>query len=182
MIEYFANPPSIMREEFRDDHRRNSWVAMVPFATGRILFDKAGDLQRLRTEAQEWIAKPFDPLRDPATVENMKYSLWDTLDNVRDAYETRSPDYALVHHNGLAAVFRIYSRYVAWHLPETHQIYGLLSNPRYRARYGIPGFPDGTFVTLFREAAEMRIPTKRAGVPGIESHRLSPRTPAVREC
>lgn len=154
MIEYFVNPPSQMREEFRGDHRSNSWIAMVPFATGRIIFDEAGDLKRLKAEAEQWMAKPFELIRDPHTVENMKYGLWDTWDNARDAYEANSPDFPMVHYNSLTAVFRIYSRHLGWHLPSTHQIYGLLTSPLYRARYLIPPFPDSQFVTLFQKAAD----------------------------
>jgi hypothetical protein len=158
MIEYFVNPPSQVREYFRGDHRANSWMAMVQFASGQIMFDNAGEIARLKAEAAEWMDRPFEVHRDPPAVEIMKYGLWDTWDNVRDAFERQSADLALVHHTALTSVFRTYSRYVGWHLPSTHQIYGLLTNAACRSRYGIPPFPDTLFTAAFQKAAQATAP------------------------
>jgi hypothetical protein len=152
LVEYFANTPACLRAEFRDDYKANSWMSMVQFTTGEILFDTNGDIATLRKEAADWILRPFGRLDDPAAVAGMRYSLWDTLDNLRDSAARKSPDLQYVYHHCIADAYRMYARYLGWHIAGSHQHLRLLCDGEFRARYGIPAFPDEVFAALFSGA------------------------------
>jgi hypothetical protein len=152
LVEYFANPPELIQQEFLDDHRTNSWMSMIQFKTGEILFDATGDIAKLKREAGEWMSRPFKRLDDAETVQGMRYSLWDTLYNLRDAASRNAFDFTYVYHHALSDTFRMYARYLGWHLAGSHQHYRLLRDDAFRDRYLIPAFPDAIFCQLFETA------------------------------
>jgi hypothetical protein len=57
LVEYFAGSADKVRSEFRDDHRVNSWMSMVQFTTGEILFETSGDIAVLRHEIDGWVQR-----------------------------------------------------------------------------------------------------------------------------
>lgn len=149
LIEYFANPPAQIREYFEDDGASDRRMAAVQFTTGRIIFDKDGVVQQLRDEAQGWMDRPFQS-PSAASVELSKYSLWDGLDNLQDAFEQRSPSLALQYYHLLMHIYREYAKFVGQPVLSPSQVYKCLTQPKdARRKYLMDPFPDKEFASLF---------------------------------
>ncbi|RLG96938.1 hypothetical protein DRO27_01175 [Candidatus Bathyarchaeota archaeon] len=96
LIEYFVNSPSQIKVYFEDDFRKNRKHAAHMFSSGKILLDRNGILEELKSEAVKWIGKEYPNLNE-VTVELNKYALWDCLDNLQDAYESESKSFTYAY-------------------------------------------------------------------------------------
>ena len=148
LIEYFANPPRQVRAYFAEDHQSNCRMAATQFVTGRILFDKDGDVARLKREATRWLRKPFTK-PDKTGTEAAKYSLWDGLDNLREGYDQGSADFVHVYHAYLRQILTAYCKALGVPVIAPNQTYSILTKTRTRRKYRLQRFPDGRFVKIY---------------------------------
>jgi len=153
LIEYFANPPLQIRGYFQEDFRDNSTMSMVQFITGRILFDKTGVINELKSEAKDWFNKKHDGLND-TLLELKKYAIWDTLDNLKDCYEKERVDFNFTYNNSLFNLFKDYSSFLKLETIPFYQINSYLSEPTYIEKYLKKPFPDETFRLVFLKALQ----------------------------
>lgn len=152
VIEYFANPPRQFAEYFKEDYESNDRSAVVQILTGWVLFDTQGAIEQLKLEAREWLKKPFAKPSDTA-VELSKYTLWDILDNLQDAWEQKTPDFAYIYHNTICLTTRIYCQFLGQPVIGFGKQYRCLSHSDVAARkYLMDPFPDERFVDLFIRA------------------------------
>ncbi|WP_240924213.1 nucleotidyltransferase [Thermococcus sp. 21S7] len=153
LIEYFANPVRAVRRYFEEELAQNSRSTARIILTGKVLFDKTGITETLRSEAGDYMRKPF-PKPDPVKVELAKYFLWDALDSLKDAEERGDPSYAHVYHLTLRGALEVYSKFLGLEAPPASKVYRLFSDETFRKAYLFPDFPDGRFVELFLLALE----------------------------
>ena len=151
LIEYFANPPDQIREYFREEHAVNRRHAPHQFVSGRIILDKTGTLQQLRNEAAEWMKKEYLELNSNS-VELFKYGLWDTLDNLHDAYKKESGSFTYAYWSALISAVDFYSRYMKYDTLPPHKIHELLNELAQRVKYALPDYPDAEYKELLNEA------------------------------
>jgi hypothetical protein len=151
LIEYFVNPPEQIPEYFKEDYRYNSRQAAHMFVTGRVLYEKSGIVVRLQDEARQWMEKEFPEL-DAFDVENNKYGLWDTLDNLHDAYETGSPSFTYAYWNAIRNAFEFYSKYLKFERIPSHRIHEQLNDDAVMEKYMVPPYPDEEFKKLVNRA------------------------------
>ncbi len=155
LIEYFANPPSQHVLYAADDDKARRRVNAHMFATGRILFDKTGDLARLVKDARRDIKKVF-PRLDNAGIEAAKYHLWDLRDNLEEVYEADSPAFYLACYGALEELFQTYAGYLRYDRLPAHKLHKILTTAAERDKYRVPEFFDPPFLKIFLPALDLK--------------------------
>lgn len=143
LIEYFANPSVHIRRYLEGDR---STARM--YATGTILYDPHGHVEKACEIAREILALPVPPLTDSQN-EAMKYSIWDAMDDVEALYQQRADSFGYVYQLNLNKVLSLYGRYLGVELPSPSKQQAYFENAEFRERYGLGEFPDTVFSDLF---------------------------------
>lgn len=151
LIEYFANPPKQIRKYFQQDFQNQRTMSMVQFITGKILFDNTGILNELKIEAEHWLNKGYEDL-NKTVLEIKKYSLWDSLDNLKDCFEQQRVDFPFVYFNSLANLFSEYCQFLRLESIPYYQVHSYLIEPTYIKKYLKNVFPDSIFKEMFLKA------------------------------
>ncbi|MCL1702296.1 nucleotidyltransferase domain-containing protein [Lysinibacillus sp. Bpr_S20] len=151
LIEYFANPPKQIRQYFQEDFQIQRIMSMVQFMTGKILFDNTGILNELKIEAEHWLNNEYDEL-NKTILEIKKYTLWDSLDNLKDCFEQQRVDFPFVYFNSLAKLFSEYCQFLRLESIPYHQVHAYLIDPAYMKKYLKDVFPDLIFKEMFLKA------------------------------
>lgn len=160
LIEYFVNPPKQIKKYFEDDHKSLRPHSMVQFLTGKIMFDKYGEIEKLKEEARIWLDKKYKGLNS-ISVELMKYHLWDTWDNLRDCHEQDRADFDFAYYNSLKILFEEYSRYLRTEIIPFYQIFRYISDPRFIEIYLGNSFPDKYFSDKFLRCMDDNAKSKK---------------------
>lgn len=148
LIEYFVNPPKQIKKYFEDDYKDLRPHSMVQFLTGKIIFDKYNEIEKLKNEARVWFDKKHKDLNN-ITVELMKYHIWDTLDNLEDCYEQDRIDFDFVYFNSLKILYEEYSKYLRIEMMPFYQILRYFNDPNFLDKYMAHSFPDKYFSDKF---------------------------------
>ena len=75
LIGYFANPATQIIKYFEDDLSKNKLMSQTQFATGEIIFDKDGDVVKLKNKAIKMIDEFYENKRNMVMSEKSKYRL-----------------------------------------------------------------------------------------------------------
>jgi predicted nucleotidyltransferase len=153
LIEYFVNPPHQIKKYFESDYQNNKIIDAHMFVTGKILFDRTGDVKKLAEEAKRYMKKPFKKPNKSMNEIN-KYGLWDLQDNLEEVYKRGKNDFSYVYFNVLHETFQYYSKYLGYHSVSINRVRRFLTEKKDQEKYMIPEFPDKKFVTLFIKAME----------------------------
>lgn len=153
LIEYFVNPPKQILKYFQEDFQNLRTMSMVQFITGITLFDKTGVINELKVEAQKWMKKEYNELNE-AILEMKKYSIWDSLDNLKDCFEQKRVDFHFVYYNSLANLFSEYCNFLRLETIPYYQICSYLSDSTYIKKYLKNIFPDTKFNNTFIRAIQ----------------------------
>lgn len=150
LFEYFVNPAARVRRYFKEEHANGEKCTAHMYATGLVMGDKDGEVAKLRREASRWLKKRF---KKPSKtfIELAKYQLWDMLDSLEDAYEAGAADLPYLCYGSLAAMFRLYSRFLGYGGMPQDKVLKIL-----RGSNGAAPFPDRTFAKLYLKAATAR--------------------------
>ena len=155
LIEYFANPCSIIENYFKMDFEKRRRVAAHMFYTGKIVFDKKGCVAELVKKAEKYMNKKY-PLMKKADTELMKYRLWDLKDNLEEIYERNNDEFYFVYYDSLKEVIDSYSRYLGFDFMPAHRVKDFLIDEAVKKKYKIRDFPDREFVILFNKALKCK--------------------------
>jgi hypothetical protein len=166
LVEYFSNPPHRIRRYFREDHAHNRHMCATQFATGRVIFDRGGDVAKLRTEARRWIAKPFKRSSRVQTRANC-YGLWDALDNFRDAVEGGAPNLTWVYMHCLNDLLCSYAHFRGDSFVHASRTYAYLTSNQLEQKYLQRPFSDPMFgrrlaAAMLETDASKMLPTLEA--------------------
>jgi len=155
LIEYFANPLKQHYKYFKEDHacRRKSNAHM--FSTGKVLFDKTGETNRLIRDAKKYLIKKY-PKMSKIQAELAKYHLWDMCDNLEEVYEAGSDDFHFVYHNCLYDLFDTYAKYLRFDSLPVHKFRRFLVDEKDKKKYHIGNFPDEEFVKMAISILELK--------------------------
>ena len=153
LIEYFVNPAKQIHRYFQEDFQAHRTMSMVQFITGRALFDNIGIIKELKVEAKKWMNKEYNKLND-TVLEMKKYSIWDSLDNLKDCFEQKREDFHFVYHLSLANLFSAYCHFLCLETIPYYQIHSYLSDSTYSNKYLKNIFPDTTFKNTFIKALQ----------------------------
>lgn len=109
LIEYFANTPNQIRQYFKEDYQAISQMSQTQFATGSIVLDKDGEVQKLKDEAIAMINRRFEDI-SPEISELHKYALWDALDDLQAIYKAKRNDFDFIYFVNLDMLIGTYMK------------------------------------------------------------------------
>lgn len=142
LIEYFANPPKQILYYFDEDLKDKSLTSQVQFATGKIIFNKTGEVKALKDKAtgmiSEFYAQPNTQMSDLD-----KYFMWDMLDDLQDAYENNRADFDFMYFTCLDILLETYMKHInrPYH---RKAIYGNIVDAATREKYLLRELPNET--------------------------------------
>lgn len=148
LISYFANP--VYKHKFynEEDYKTRRIVNAHMFSTGRVLFDKTGDLKQIIKESKKYLTKKYSKQKK-FQIELAKYNLWDTRDNLEEVFESGSEDFFFVFYNNLNEVFETYAKFLQFTFVPVHKLRRFLVNEKDKKKYHVSNFPDQKFVKMF---------------------------------
>jgi len=152
LIEYFANPYKQILCYFDEDLRDKSLMSQTQFATGKIMLDKAGDVEALKAKAKAMISDFYASRQTSMQMSDMdKYFLWDMLDDLQDAYETQRPDFDLMYFTSLNMMLETYMRCINFPY-HRKTIYGNIVDAITREKYLLQELPNADINNLIIRA------------------------------
>lgn len=147
MIEYFINPISELYNYMEDDHvrrKRMSTASMIGY--GKIIFDKNGEITKLKEDALKYYDKDF---LEPDKTEIMcnNYICWDLMDELNDKInnnENTEMNYYMLLKELINTYF--YKNNIAT-IPYT-KIEKIFRKKLYREQYHLKNFVNEDFQTM----------------------------------
>ena len=155
LIEYFARPYKKHCEEFEEDYKSRSKIEAHMFTTGKVLFDKTGELDKLIKIAKKYMVKKYTP-QSKIEIKNIKYRLWDRCDNLEEVFEANSKEFFFVFYVHLKDLFEIYSKFLQFDSIPAHKLKRFLINKEEKKKYHINNFPDKAFVKMYVDAINIK--------------------------
>lgn len=155
LIEYFINPLRQIYAYFDDEIKGYRRPTVRMYATGKILFDKNGSMEKLKSYAKLEVEKR---LREPSKleIENMKYHIWDSCDDLKALYEESDLSFDYVYYNNLNTVLECYRKYLRCEITSISKLYKYLSDRGFKEAYEIEWFPDEVFVEKFIRCMDLK--------------------------
>ncbi|MFH1802032.1 MAG: nucleotidyltransferase domain-containing protein [archaeon] len=154
LIEYFANPPKQIIKYFEEDLRDNTHMAPNMFLTGKVLFDKKGEVKKLVKTAKEFKRKKFTKMGN-INKELEKYATWDRIDNIEDSFKKNSPDFYYIYFEALKRMYETYARFLGEPISGTSKTFDVLNKEKTRKKYLLKKFKDQKFTSLFIDTMQI---------------------------
>ncbi len=155
LIEYFANPARTHFEYSESDYKQRRKSNAHMFCSGKILFDKTGELKKLIQDSKKNLVRKF-PKQNRISVEISKYGLWDMMDNLEEIFESNGDEFVFVYNVFLYKLFDQYSAFLRFDSILVNKLKRFLTNEQDKKKYHIAHFPDQTFVRIFVKAMETK--------------------------
>lgn len=159
LIEYFANPLPQNLKYFENDYSKRKKINIHMFLTGRVLFDKNGDIKTIIKKAREWDKKKFVKM-GKIPFELTKYSIWDMKDNLEEVYDCDSGEFYFVYYNYLNELFKDYCNSLRYIDIPANKLRRFLVNDSDKKKYNVPDFPDKNFLEIFIKAISIKDKTE----------------------
>lgn len=157
LIEYFANPPNQYKKYLEADYSNNRKIDAHMFSTGRILFDKSGEVKKLVSLSKKYLEKPLQKPKK-TQVEISKYHLWDNCDNLEEVFLRNKNDIYYCYYNYLDDLFRTYCKYLGFENVSFNKVRRLLVEKKDKEKYKVKDFPDQKFVKSFIKLLDLKEP------------------------
>lgn len=159
LVSYFANPARTHRYYSEEDYKSRRIINAHMFCTGKILFDKTGELKQIIKDSKKYLAKKY-PKQNKFQIESAKHAMWDTRDNLEEVFESGSEDFFFVFYNNLNEVFETYAKFLQFTSIPANKLKRFLVNERDKKKYHVANFPDQDFVKMLIRAFNMKDKTK----------------------
>ena len=140
LIEYFANPPKQILQYLKDDLAAGNLNSQVQFATGHIIQDTGGAVAALKAQALAQMDAFYQQPAPNSLFPLTKYGLWDSLDNLEEAFKTNRPDFDLIYFTSLDRLMQAYMQAIR-HPYHTMAMYGHLTSNTVRGKYLLKELP-----------------------------------------
>ena len=153
MIEYFMNPLSQSYKYLESDFKQRRRLADANmYGNGIILFDKTGEIQRLKEDSLKYYDMEFDEPEESMMLIN-NYACWDLMDEIKDKIENNE-NYDLNYYMLLKELISnyYYKNGIAT-VPFT-KIEKIYRNSEYREKYHLKNMPTQKFVELVLNAID----------------------------
>lgn len=155
LIEYFANPTKRHHQYLEEDAKSRRRINAHMFCTGKILFDKTGELKKLVQYSKKYLNQK-NPKQNKIQVEIAKYHVWDMYDNLEEVFDAKSEEFIFVFYNDLNELFETYAKFLQFDSLPIHKVRRLLINKKDKKKYLIRNFPDKEFVKIFISAIKIQ--------------------------
>ena len=134
VVEYFANPPSMIRKYMDEDYETQRRTDARMFSMGEIVFDRKGAVAELKKTASEMIKKKFTaPSKEWA--ETARYQIWDMQDNLASLYESGDIAFDIYYYSIISKIYEIYCKWNGEEIIPINKITRYVSNVDYRRAY-----------------------------------------------
>lgn len=154
MIEYCINPMKKHYEYMEEDKKSRKKLNAHIFSTGKILFDKTGELTKLVKESKKELKKKYSKI-NKTEKEILKYRLWDLRDNLEEIYESGGEEFYYVYFQLMKEIMEIYTKEKQFHSIPPHKIKKFLIDKKEQKKYLIGEFPDKKFVNMYIDALKI---------------------------
>jgi len=154
LVEYFIETPDEIKKCFKENIEHKIKYDIHMFLTGKILFDKTGEVKNLIKLAKTYDKRKYKKSNKTRT-ENIKYYLWDMQDNLEEVFEADKGDFHFVYFNFLDKLLEFYSEYLGFNNIPTYKIRRLLTEKKDKMKFRIQDYPDKQFVKLFINSLEI---------------------------
>lgn len=159
LIEYFANPVKKHYEYAEEDYKQRRRINAHMFCTGKVLFDKTGELKQLIKDSRKYLVKKY-PKQNKIQIELAKYHIWDMLDNLEEVFESDSEEFFFVFYNDLNDLFETYAKFLQFDSMPVHKLRRFLVNEKDKKKYHVSNFPDDGFVKMYVSAINIKDKSK----------------------
>lgn len=155
LIEYFANTIKRHYNYLEEDYKTRRKINAHMFCTGKVLFDKTGDLKKLIQYSKKYLTKKnIKP--NKIQIELSKYHIWDMLDNLEEIFEANTEEFFFVFYNDLNELFETYAKFLQFDAFPIHKLRRFLVNEIDKKKYIVDNFPDEKFVELLISAINIK--------------------------
>lgn len=156
LIEYFANPYNRELKYFQEDYDAKRKVDVHMYLTGKVLFDKTWDIDKLKKQAIKRKNKKYKPLTQ-IQVELMKYHIWDMRDNLEELYEADIQAFEFVLPQYFYSIFTDYSKFLWIDIVPEYRLKKYLTDKNYRKKYDFQDFPDKQFKDMILQLIQLYV-------------------------
>ena len=147
MIEYFMNPLNEIYKYLENDYKNRRRLADANmFANGKILFDKTGDIEKLKQESKKYYEMDF-PEPDKNTILCNNYACWDLMDEIKDRIDNNE-SYEFLYYQLLKELISNYYYKNKISTVPFSKIEKLYKNEAYRENYHLKNMPPQEFIDL----------------------------------
>jgi predicted nucleotidyltransferase len=154
LIEYFANPIKIHYDYLKEDLSSGRKATIHMFSTGKVLFDKTGELTEFKQEMVERKNERI-PALSKYKLEITKYFLFDNFDNLKEVIEEDKPDYLVAYFSYLFDVYEAYSLFKRVNVAPRHKVFDYLNDEKVKSKYFVENFDDEEFVLLMNKCFKL---------------------------
>ncbi len=159
LIEYFANPIKRHHEYLEEDIKSRRKINSHMFTTGKIIFDKNGDLKKLIQYSKKYFTKK-NLKQNKTQTELAKYHIWDMCDNLEEVFEDNTKEFFFVFYNDLNDLFETYAKFLQFDSLPIHKLKRFLVDEKDKKKYHIKNFPDEKFVKMYINAINIKDKSK----------------------
>jgi len=137
-------------EQYIDNEYKNNRRSVTRmWSVGKIIFDRHGETERLKQKASRQMQRRFKRLRK-RSIEIEKAFLWNDLQDLRGLHRQAAPGFEFVCSLQLQRAITAYAKFLRAEVPPFAKLQRILSDKRFRARYGIELLPDQYFNRLLK--------------------------------
>ena len=155
LMEYLVNPPKQHEIYFKEDIQQKRKGNIHMFLTGKVLFDKTGDVEKLIQSARKWDKKKYKKSNE-ALIEINKYFLWDKKDNLEEVFMRNKEDFYFVYYNFLNDILVTYSNYLGFDNMPVYKARRFLTEEKDKLKYQLTDYPDKKFVIMYIKAMQLK--------------------------
>jgi hypothetical protein len=160
-IEYAAQTPGSVEADMRQEFRLRFQVAATKICTGKVLFDRTGELGKLARQARAWIRKPY-PRPGRRAVTAKVQQLCEQLEQLEACADSDAPAIPATYFDLLAELLDLYAQVTGLGRDAGFHTYQVLTDPSARQQYLRPDWPDADVARLTADAI---CETDRARMP-----------------
>ena len=147
MIEYFMNPLSEIYKYLENDYKNRRRLADANmYVNGKILFDKTGDVEKLKIESQKYYEIDF-PEPDKNAILCNNYACWDLMDEIKARIDDNESYEFLYYQLLKELISNYYYKNKIATVPFT-KIEKIYKNITYRENYHLKNMPPQEFIDL----------------------------------
>jgi hypothetical protein len=134
IVEYFANPLSMIRKYMDQDHEDHKRTDARMFSMGETVFDRSGAVFDLKKLASNMIKKKFNAPAE-TWAETAKYHIWDMHDNLAAMYDSGDIAFDIYYNSFLSKTYETYCIWNGEEIIPLNKISKYVSNVEYRRAF-----------------------------------------------
>ena len=150
-IEYFEKPINDLYLSVDNDFNNQNNALLSIIGTGRIIFDKTGELHQLQQYALNKFSNPLPPLETEDARECVSI-LNNRMEKLEKAARERSPYFFHLYHLTIEKIRKFYHRLNGMPEVQTSKVYRVYTDEKYRSSFYKDFTPEPEFINMYLDA------------------------------